>query len=397
MRKRFNGEGTFRERPDGRWEGRLAYTDDDGVRRRLSFYGSSEADARKKVRTAARRLEEGETAKDSAVTVAAWCDEWCRTTLEASSRKPTTKSLMRSLIRSHVTTAKIGSVPLAKLRPSHFDAWLLELRRKTKTVDGVAVRSLSESTIARVFRVLSVVLEGAVRDGELAANPARKVERVSAERSEARVLSAVEVGAILRAAKDMDADPRGRRSHNYALFATIAATGIRKGEALALRWSDVDFDAGTIAVRGTLSRVGGALIVTTPKTTKSRRVLAPAEGVMRLLKSHRVSQLEDRLHAGDRWHDSGHVFTTGTGEPRDPRGVLRSIVAAARRAGIADVDVHTLRHSAATAMLEQGTHLKAVSELLGHAGTQITADTYAHLTAPTARKALDGLSAAIGI
>lgn len=90
MRKRFNGEGTFRERPDGRWEGRLAYTDDDGVRRRLSFYGSSEADTRKKVRTAARRLEEGETAKDSAVTVAAWCDEWCRTTLEASSRKPTT-------------------------------------------------------------------------------------------------------------------------------------------------------------------------------------------------------------------------------------------------------------------------------------------------------------------
>ena len=136
MSKRFNGEGTFRERKPGQWEGRLAFTDDDGVRRRLSFYAPSEKAARAKVKEAAARLDRGDPAKDSAKTVAAWCDEWCGSTLEASSRKSTTKQLMRSLIDSHVKPAKIASVPLAKLRPSHVDSWLLELRRKTRTVKG---------------------------------------------------------------------------------------------------------------------------------------------------------------------------------------------------------------------------------------------------------------------
>jgi integrase len=125
------------------------------------------------------------------MTIAAWCAEWCATTLEASDRKPTTKAPMRSLIRSHVTTTKIGDVPLAKLRPSHYDAWLLELRRK----------ALSPATVQRVFRVLAVVLDGAVRDDHLAYNPARKVTQPTVERHDARVLSAEKVRRILEAAQ----------------------------------------------------------------------------------------------------------------------------------------------------------------------------------------------------
>lgn len=404
MSKRFNGEGTFRERKPGQWEGRLAYTDDDGARRRLSFYAPTEKAARAKVKEAAARLDRGDPAKDAAKTVSTWCDDWCASSLEASSRKPTTKALMRSLIASHVKPAKIGAVPLAKLRPSHFDAWVLELRGKTKTIkaagghgDPVTARALSDATIQRVFRVLSVVLDGAVRDGELAVNPAKKVEQPTAERQEARVLNADEVRAILSAARDIDAERGGWRTHNYALFALIAATGMRKGEALALRWADIDLKAGTVTVRGTLSRVGKKLIVTTPKTKSSHRVLPVPDGLVRVLRAHRTAQLEDRIRAANVWQNTGHVFTTAMGAPIDPRNALRSIQAAARRAGIEDVDVHALRHSAATVMLDSGVHLKAVSQLLGHAGTQVTADIYAHLTAPTARKALDDLGAAIGL
>ncbi|WP_426325687.1 tyrosine-type recombinase/integrase [Microbacterium sp. E-13] len=398
MTKRFNGEGTFRQRADGRWEGRLAYTDADEIRRRMSFYAPTEKAVRAKVRDATRRIERGEPAKDSAQTVGAWCDEWCATTLEVSMRKPTTKSLMRTVVAKHVKPSKLAAVQLAKLRPTHLDAWVLELRRKERELkDGSRTRALSESSVARVFRVLSVILDGAVRDEHLASNPARKVERPTAERQDARVLTMDEVAAVLAAARQMDEDPRGHRSHNYPLFALIAATGLRKGEALALRWQDVDFATGAISVRGTLSRVSGELVVTSPKTKKSRRTLTPAEGVMRVLREYRTRQLEDRLFAGNQWKDTGHVFTTGLGAPRDPRGVLRSMEAAARRAGLEKVAVHTLRHSAATVMLEQGTHIKAVSDLLGHAGTQITSDVYAHLTNATARKAMDGLGSAIGL
>jgi integrase len=399
MSKRHNGEGTFTQRKNGTWQARLSYIDDDGVSHRLSFYGRTQTEAARKLREARKRIEAGDPAKDAAVTVARWCDMWCATTLEASSRKPTTKALMRTLIGSHIKTAKIGAVPLAKLRPSHVDAWVLELRSKTRTMDGIAVRALSDSTVQRVFRVLRVVIDGAVRDKLLAVNPVAKVEQPAAERHEARVLAPAEVAAILTQAKAMDNERKAGESatHWHALFATIAATGLRKGEALALRWDDVDLPAGTIAVRGTLSRVAGALIVTTPKTRSSRRVLAPSEGVMRMLRAHRLAQLEDRMRAGSVWAGSGHVFASAAGTPIDPRNVLRSFTAACARANVSGATVHTLRHSAATAMLDDGVHLKAVSQLLGHAGTQITADTYAHLTASTARKAMDGLGVALGL
>jgi len=401
MAKRFNREGTYRQRPDGRWEGRLAYTDDDGNRKRLSFYGASQEEARSKLEEAARRLRQGDPAKDSRMTVAAWCDQWCATTLEASDRKPTTKALMRTMLNTHVKTCRIADMPLAKLRASHLEAWVLELRKRTKTAtvggEQVTVPALSPATVQRAFRVLSVVLDGAVRDEHLAVNPARKVPQPKAERGEAHVLSVDEVRRILESAREMDEDARGRRSHNFPLFALIAATGMRKGEALALRWSDIDLDGGVIHVRGTLSRVGNRLVVTTPKTRAGKRTLHISDGLVAVLRAHRLAQLEDRMRAANVWEDTGHVFTTGLGTPRDPRGVLRSMEAAARRAGVSGVNVHTLRHSAATAMLDSGVHVKAVSVILGHAGTQVTTDIYAHLTDQTARKALNGLGAAIGL
>ena len=223
---------------------------------------------------------------------------------------------------------------------------------------------------------------------------AAAAEQPGAERREARVLSIDEVSRILGSAGEMD-ELRllrgGYRAHHGALFALIASTGIRKGEALAPRWGDVDFHDGTLAIRGTLSRVGGTLVVSPPKTRASRRVLVPSSRVMTLLHAHKAAQADDRERAGEAWADTDHVFTTATGRPLDPRTVLRAFTQAAERAGISGVSVHTLRHSAATAMLEDGVHLKAVSELLGHAGTQVTAQVYAHLTTRTARKAMDAL------
>jgi integrase len=146
----------------------------------------------------------------------------------------------------------------------------------------------------------------------------------------------------------------------------IAATGVRKGEALALTWSDVDFAAGAIRIRGTLARVDGKLSVSTPKTSKSRRTLPLSPGVAALLEIQRQNQLREAAHAGALWRHTGFVVTTELGGPMDPRNVLRAMTTAADKAGLAGVSVHTLRHSAATSMLEAGVHLKAVSELLGH-------------------------------
>jgi len=328
-------------------------------------YGATKAEVRAKLKKVLERLGAGQPATDARITVGAWCEQWMATTLEASSRRPTTKDLSRSLLRGHVVPTRLGEVTLDRLRPSHVDAWLLELRSRTRTVrraDGTATtrRALAESSIVRCYQVLRVALDGAVRDGLLAANPLHAVPQPSVERHEARFLTEEELRTLLEAL-------RGTRFHT--LFTLIAATAMRKGEATALRWSDVDLDAGIITVRSTLARSGRALVLSPPKTTRSRRLLAPVAEVIEMLRALHRRQAAERLAAGDLWDDRDFVFTTATGAPLDPRNVLRALQNAARSVGLEGVTVHSLRHSAATAMLDAGVHLRAVSEILGHAGT----------------------------
>ena len=103
------------------------------------------------------------------------------------------------------------------------------------------------------------------------------------------------------------------------------------------------------------------------------------------------------LRAGNQWQDTGLVFTTELGTPVEPRNVLRTIELAAHKAGIVDVGVHTLRHSAAVAWLESGTHIKAVADLLGHSSIAITGDVYGHTSDDAARAAVESLSTSLGI
>lgn len=110
-----------------------------------------------------------------------------------------------------------------------------------------------------------------------------------------------------------------------------------------------------------------------------------------------MTQLEERVRAANIWTDTGHVFTTETGQPMDPRNVLRAMTTAATNAGLVGVNVHTLRHSAATHWLENGVHLRAVSDLLGHSSTRITGDVYAHTSDEAAARAMDVLGSALAL
>ncbi len=172
-------------------------------------------------------------------------------------------------------------------------------------------------------------------------------------------------------------------------------TSLRRGEALALTWSDVDFTKKLIRVRGTLARVDGELIVTEPKTEKSKRVIHLSPASERVLKAVRLRQKEDRLQAGSAWVPTSYVFTTEAGEPCDPRNALRALKVAAERANLPGVGLHTLRHSAATVMIENRVPLKVVSEILGHFSVSITGDIYGHVSPDVSAQAMDALGAAL--
>lgn len=381
MSKRASGEGSIRQRPNGTWEARISYLDPvTGRRRSHSVYAQTAEVVRDKLDEARDRIKTQAPVRDSSQRLAEWLAHWSETSLEASSRKRSTKALYRNLARKHLCPAPFGTTGLDKLRKTHIDGVIVKLRQQ----------GLSDSTVRQVYTVLRAALDDAVLDGLLARNPTHLVKRPGIERKEARHLDAATVASILGAAEGL------RYSHVLVL---IAATGLRRGEALALSWdkSIVNLDEGWLKVRKTLGRVGDELVRTEPKSERSRRTVPLSPAIVSLLKAQRAAQAAERLRAGEHWIDTGLVFTTEFGGPVEPRNILRTIELAAAKAGLEDVGVHTLRHSAAVAWLESGVHIKAVADLLGHSSIAVTGDIYGHTSDATTRAAIDGLSGALGL
>jgi integrase len=387
MGRRSNGEGNVRKRPDGRWEARLHWEDPEtGEMHRQSFYAPTATAVRAKLKKARERLEEGAPVKDASRTVADWLAQWRITTLAASDRRISTRELYATLSRKHLEAEPFGAIRLDRLRPSDIDALVLSMRAKMKPGRGEGadpVRALADATIRQVYTVLRAGLDGAVRDGLLAKNPAAAVRRPGVARREARHLERADVDRLLDHAA-------GSRYH--AALILIARTGLRRGEALGLTWDRVDLSAGTLVVAGTLSRVGKALVVSEPKTARSRRELPLATAVVEVLRKQRAAQAAERLRAGDQWADTGLVFTTELGAAVDPRNLLRVVETSAKAAGLPDVDVHTLRHSAAVELMGRGAHIKLVADLLGHSSIAVTGDIYGHTSQGAAREALESLA-----
>ena len=181
----------------------------------------------------------------------------------------------------------------------------------------------------------------------------------------------------------------------YALYAVALACGLRRGEALALRWSDVDLEAGTLRVARTLSRVQSGNIFTEPKSPRSRRTVPLPTSCIAELRAHRVRQAEERLQLCGAWQDHDLVFPSSWGTPMDPRNALRAFTAVAKRAGLDGIGLHTLRHTCASLLLAQGVHPRVVMETLGHSGIAITMDVYSHVMPQQQREAADLMNTAL--
>ncbi len=195
----------------------------------------------------------------------------------------------------------------------------------------------------------------------------------------------------------------------YALWLLLATTGLRRGEALGLRWKDVDLDAGRLSVRQTITAISGAVHVRPMTKTGKARVVDLDGGTVSALRAHRVRQAQERLAAGDRWADNGMVFTKGDsrlgedgapGDPLHPERLTRTLQRRVRAYNLANAEAplpvigpHGLRHTWATLALGAGVHPKVVSQRLGHSTIAITLDTYSHVTPTLQREAAEQVAA----
>jgi integrase len=155
-------------------------------------------------------------------------------------------------------------------------------------------------------------------------------------------------------------------------------TGMRRGEVLGLKWEDIDFEAGRLAVRRSLIPLGGDVIVSEPKTARGRRSIALDPETVEVLKTQAARQLAEQEKWGEAWTDSGYICTKEDGTPYHPEVVSRYFRQALKEAKLPTIRPHDLRHTHATLALRAGIHPKVVSERLGHATVSITLDTYSH-------------------
>jgi integrase len=354
----------------GRWA--VAMTLPDGKRK--WFYGRTKTQARAKRNEAMARVSEGRQAVDASLTLADYIEQWATGTLPVSGRAASTQAQMRQLLRTHVVD-QLGAMELGKIRPTHIESRVLA---------PMQAAGRAGSTRRSTFGALSAVMQTAVRDGLLARNPLDSLKRPQDDVARPQHLDADEVAALLAAAS-------GTRLE--AMWTVLVTLGLRRGEALGLRWDDVDLDAGVMHVERSVVRVEGVgLVVGEPKTERSRRTLPLPAVTLEALRAHHRRQAAERLRAKV-WVDDQVVFSTKHGTTIEPRNVNRELNRLCEVAGLDQVGVHVLRHTFATLLLGAGEDVATVSELMGHRNTVITMTRYQHVLQANRRRAVERIDA----
>ena len=284
--------------------------------------------------------------------------------------RPNIRASAWASFESHVRIylkPNLGHVQLQQLTPTDVDLMTARL------LDGEGRngrRPLSPTTVRRILATLHSAMAYAVRKRKLDRNPASAADRPRSARVEMSTWTAEELGRFLERVHD----------HRLAtLFTVLATTGLRRGEGLGLRWSDLDLDAGRLAVRQTLLAINNHVTVGEPKTARSRRTVDLDPATVSVLRTHRKAQLEERAEVGlGRPRRDGLVFTDQRGEPLHPNAVSRTFSRLVADAQVPVIRLHDLRHTHATLSLQAGVHVKIVSERLGHSSVTITLDVYSH-------------------
>ena len=312
------------------------------------------------------RLDTGDFVKPTRRTVGDFLRQWLRD-YAWPNLAPRTSESYEHIVNQHLIPS-LGSLPLSQLTPQHLQQYYGE-KLASGRLDGKA--ELSARTVRSHHTALHNALQSAVKWGLLSRNPADGVDPPRFSPHEIQTLDEADMHTLLEAA---------RSTPYYALFYTALYTGMRRSELLALRWGDVDLDLAQISVIRTLHQLrDGALIFRPPKTAKARRMIALPPSAALVLREHKQNQEGLRILLGVPSQGDDLVFCQADGKPLLPNTVTHAWVRLVRRIGLTGVRLHDSRHSHATIMLKQGIHPKVVQERLGHAGIQITLDTYSHV------------------
>lgn len=369
--RRSNGEGTIYKRKDGRWC--AAFYDDAPCPKRHFVYGNTQAEVK-------RKLKEKKVSPDTSdFTVMGnktsfTLEEWILYFLDNYKKnevKETTLSSYFAIYRKHIKGTILGRTKLKRITVNQLQCFYND-----KSAEGYNAK-----TVKHIHIQVNSALNKAVQIRLIPENVNKYVVLPKRESFEARILSKEEVSRILNEA---------REEKLYPIIVLIIYTGLRKGEAMALKWEDIDFEERELRVKGSLCRVDigtgedGNVIhtykVLSPKTVKSRRTIPLTDVAIDALRLQQERQMKMKEYYKDIYNDEDFVFARYDGRYLNQRGFMDEYHAFLKKYNIPDIRFHDLRHTFASLLLEAGESLKVIQELLGHSSINTTMDIYTHIT-----------------
>jgi integrase len=374
MKRRNNGAGHIRQKPDGRWEA-LYYV--SGERRYITGRkGENAADVQRRLNEALHNLDRGiETPKDNRQTVGEYLEAWLAV------KKPTVEfsywKRCETVIRVYVKPA-LGRIHLTKLTAQQIEQLYAQ----------VIAMGKAPNTVAKVHIALHKALEDALRKDLVVRNVADLVSKPKVPHIEMQTYTPEEAAQLLDAAQ-------GDRLE--ALYVLMLTSACRLGELLGLRWPALDLDRGEMQITSAMKDVGGHLTLGKPKTAHSRRTIPLTNRAVEALRQHHVAQTLERLKRGGGWNPHKLVFVTSHGtaysQTNFHKQQYKPMLA---KAGLSYIRPHDLRHTAATLLLREGVQPHVVSEMLGHASVAFTLQTYGHVQTEMRKPARDAMERLFG-
>lgn len=357
-------------------------------KRRLKSRGGfrTRRDAERALAEMLREINRGSYVEPTNQTVAEFLREWLAAARLRGLRE-TTLVGYEVMIEKHLIPG-LGALRLRELTPAHLNGLYTEML-ETGRLHGPG--GLSPRTVRAAHTIMRRALKDAVRWGLLARNVAEIADPPSstsakvAARQKMKTWSAAQLRQFLAHAGDHEL---------YPAFLLAAMTGMRRGEVLGLRWSDVDLDAGRLSITQTLVAPRHQLVFSEPKTAAGRRMVALDETTLAALRQHRRRQREHRFQLGADYDDHGLVFCQPDGGPLVPMIFTQRFQKASREAGVPQIRFHDLRHGHVTYLMEAGVPLPAIAQRVGHSSVAITGDTYSHVR-PEVREDVARVGAAL--
>ena len=369
-KRRANGEGSIRKRKDGRWEGRYTAGRDlvTGKAIYKNVLGKTQAEVKEKLKAAIEKSAV-RTVSIEHYTVGQWLNTWMENYAKLQVRASSYKTY-QGFISNHIKP-NLGDLPLDKLTAMDLQRLykhLLESGRVECTESRNKPKGLSVKTVRNINQMISSALNCAVEQRLIPGNPTKGCVLPKLERKEMKILPPESLGTFFEEA---------RRSGVFELYYIDLATGLRRGELLGLKWSDIDLAKGIIHVRRQVLRQNGEVVEAPLKTKNSYRNIAIGADAIKVLKG--MEQKDE------------YVFPSPFGGPMSPDSVLHMLQRVLKRAGLERIRFHDLRHTFSVLALQNGVDVKTLSAMLGHYSAGFTLDTYAHVTTSMQKQAANAV------